>query len=217
MPDYSLQLVIGTENCSTRSLTEIVEAAVKGGVTLVQLREKISSTMTRDKIIASAKLLQTLLKPYQVPLIINDHVDIALEINADGVHLGQNDMTPQAAREILGPTKIIGHSISTISEAKIAQKKLHGIADYFGVGPIFTTITKQDAAPALGSTKLKKILALLSKKPVIAIGGITTENIQEILLPDIHGIAVSSAIYKAEHPTIVCLQLAQIIKKTTRK
>jgi thiamine-phosphate pyrophosphorylase len=210
-PNLSLHLVIGRENCNKRSLEEIVLQAVQGGVTVVQLREKITTATTKANIVALAKQLKQLLKPYNVLLIINDHVDIAREIDADGVHLGQQDMDYPSARKLLGPHKIIGLSVTNLQEAQAAKQ--YADIDYLGVGPVFPTKTKTDAATPISSDELTKILTLLINKSIILIGGITVENIAKILAPGVTGVAVSSDICTAPNPTKSSLLFSQTVKK----
>jgi thiamine-phosphate pyrophosphorylase len=212
-PNLSLHLVIGRENCGTRSLEAIVLQAVQGGVTVVQLREKISATTTRTNIIALAKQLKQLLKPYGVLLIINDHVDIALEIDADGVHIGQQDMDYPTARKLLGPNKIIGLSVTNLQEAKAAEEYLD--IDYLGVGPIFPTKTKTDATPPMSTLGLKAIKKI-SAHPLIVIGGIYEDNTAAVLQAGADGIAVISAICAASNPKMAALKLSKIIKDQTK-
>lgn len=187
-----LHLVTDRSLIGNRSLSDVVEQAVQGGVTHVQLREKSAD---EQAILEIGRQLKTLLDRYQVPLIINDHVGIAKALDAAGVHVGQEDMPYVQAREILGPQKIIGLSVTTLEEAKIANQL---DVDYLGVGPIFSTTTKLDAAPVLGMQRLREI-KLLSRHSLIAIGGITHKNCVEInALVD--GVAVVSALCAAPQP-----------------
>ena len=170
-----------------RTLHSVVKESLDGGVTFVQLREK---QLDEAHFMEEAKDLQVLCKEYNVPFIINDNVDIALAMDADGVHVGQSDMEAGDVRAKLGPDKIIGVSAQTVEQAILAEK--HG-ADYLGVGAVFPTGSKDDAAEVPHET-LKAICEAVSI-PVIAIGGITQENVSSLAGNGICGIAVISAIY----------------------
>lgn len=164
-----------------------VKKALDGGATFVQLREK---NLDREDFLAEAKEIQKLCKEYGVPFVVNDEVSIAKDIDADGVHVGQSDMEAMDVRKILGPDKILGVSAQTVEQAIIAEK--HG-ADYLGVGAVFTTGSKDDADDVSHET-LKAICEAVSI-PVIAIGGITKDNVAELAGSGICGVAVISAIF----------------------
>lgn len=170
-----------------RTLHQDVEAAIKGGATFIQLREK---NLDEAHFLEEAKEIKELCKKYQVPFVINDNVDIALAMDADGVHVGQSDMEAGAVREKLGPDKIIGVSAQTVEQALLAEQKG---ADYLGVGAVFPTGSKDDAVEVSHET-LKAICEAV-KIPVIAIGGISTGNVMELSGSGICGIAVISAIF----------------------
>ena len=170
-----------------QTLYEQVEEALKGGATFIQLREK---DLTEEEFLEEAKKIQQLCKKYRVPFIINDNVKLAKEIDADGVHVGQSDMEALDVRAQLGEDKIIGVSARTVEQALLAEK--HG-ADYLGVGAVFPTGSKDDATEVPHET-LKAICEAVSI-PVIAIGGITQENVSTLAGSGICGIAVISAIY----------------------
>ena len=170
-----------------RTLHEVVKESLDGGVTFVQLREK---HLDQAHFLEEAKDLKKLCAAYHVPFVINDNVDIAIEMDADGVHVGQSDMEAGDVRAKLGPDKIIGVSAQTVEQAVLAEK--HG-ADYLGVGAVFPTSSKDDAEDVPFET-LKAICEAVSI-PVIAIGGITQENVKKLAGSGICGIAVISAIY----------------------
>jgi thiamine-phosphate pyrophosphorylase len=170
-----------------RTLYEVVKESLDGGATFIQLREK---TLDEETFLQEAKELQKLCKEYKVPFVINDNVDIAVEMDADGVHVGQSDMEAGDVRAKLGPDKIVGVSAGTVEEAILAEKRG---ADYLGVGAVFPTGSKDDAIEVPHET-LKAICEAVSI-PVIAIGGITQENVSELAGSGICGIAVISAIY----------------------
>ncbi|MDD7220663.1 MAG: thiamine phosphate synthase [Clostridia bacterium] len=170
-----------------RTLKEVVKESLDGGVTFVQLREK---HLDQEHFLQEAKELKQLCHEYHVPFVINDNVDIALEMDADGVHVGQSDMEAGDVRAKLGPDKIIGVSAQTVEQAVLAQKRG---ADYLGVGAVFHTSSKDDADDVSHET-LKAICDAVTI-PVIAIGGITQQNVQELSGSGICGVAVISAIY----------------------
>lgn len=169
------------------TLYDQVKKALDGGATFVQLREK---KLDREDFFAEALEIQKLCKKYGVPFVINDEVSIAKDIDADGVHVGQSDMEAMDVRKVLGPDKILGVSAQTVEQAIIAEK--HG-ADYLGVGAVFATGSKDDADDVSHET-LKAICEAVSI-PVIAIGGITKDNVSELAGSGICGVAVISAIF----------------------
>lgn len=170
-----------------QTLYEQVEEALKGGATFIQLREK---DLTEEEFLEEAKKIQQLCKKYRVPFIINDNVKLAKEIDADGVHVGQSDMEALDVRAQLGEDKIIGVSARTVEQALLAEK--HG-ADYLGVGAVFQTGTKTDAREVEHSV-LKEICTKVDIQ-VVAIGGITQDNVKELSGSGINGVAVISAIF----------------------
>lgn len=185
--DLLLYAVTDRHWLGEETLYEQVEKALKGGATFVQLREK---EMDFDSFLAEAKEIQKLCKAYRVPFVIDDNVDIALAMDADGVHVGQSDMEAGDVRAKLGQEKILGVSTETVEEALLAEKRG---ADYLGVGAVFPTGSKDDALPVSHET-LKAICDAVSI-PVIAIGGITEKNVVELSGSGICGIAVISAIF----------------------
>jgi thiamine-phosphate pyrophosphorylase len=191
--DYSLYLVTDRGLARGRPTLEIVRAAVRGGVTCVQLREKTCSTR---EFIAEALKVKAFLESSGVPLIINDRVDVALAVGADGVHLGQSDMPLSTARSLVGDAMVIGISVESIADAVEAQA---GGADYLGVSPVFATPTKTDTAAPLGLAGLTAIRAAV-QLPLVAIGGLNDRNAAETIRSGADGIAVVSAIVAAQDP-----------------
>lgn len=176
---------------SNRTLENDVEQALKGGVTILQLREK---ELEENKFLNEAENLNKLCKKYNVPFIVNDNVDIAIKCNADGVHIGQDDMNAATVREIIGKDKILGVSVRNKKEAILAETMG---ADYLGVGTIFDTSTKLDA-DTVSIEELKNICETVGI-PVVAIGGIDEENIIKLKGSKIDGVAVVSAIFAKEN------------------
>jgi thiamine-phosphate pyrophosphorylase len=202
--DYSLYLVTDRDLARGRSTFEIVRAAVDGGATVVQLREKDCSTR---EFIEQALAIKDFLEDRGVPLIINDRVDVAQAVEADGVHLGQTDMPLGTAKKILGDTMIIGISAESLQDAVEAEK---GGADYLGVSPIYATPTKTDTAPPLGLEGLREIRKAV-RLPLVGIGGLNRDNAAEVIRNGADGVAVVSAIVAADDPRTAAVTLSHII------
>ena len=190
---HRLCLVTSRELAGGRSLSAVVGAAVAGGVTMVQLREKDAPTRT---FIDEAAALRLLLRDKQVPLLINDRVDVALAIGADGVHVGQDDMPLADVRRLMGPVALIGLSIT--GDEDMARPDA-AAADYLGIGPVFPQTTKADAAAALGLDGLAR-LRRAATRPVMAIGGIGRTNASAVMRTGVDGLAVVSGIMAAPDP-----------------
>ena len=189
-PDYRLYLVTDRELVGTKEFYESIERAIAGGVTFLQLREK--SLSSRDFYHAALEL-KSLAARYNITFVINDRLDIALAVDADGLHIGQNDLPVEAARKLLGPDKIIGVSAANCEEALAAER---GGADYLGVGAVFPTGTKADAR----KVSLEKLADIKRKVkiPVVAIGGINEKNAASVMSSGVDGICVVSAILAKE-------------------
>lgn len=192
-----------------QTLAEQVEEALEGGATFVQLREK---TLNESEFLEEAKELKKLCAKYNVPFVINDNIGIALAMDADGVHIGQDDMEAGAVREKLGPDKIIGVSAQTVEQALLAEKRG---ADYLGVGAVFPTESKDDAAEVSKET-LKAICGAVSI-PVVAIGGVSEENIGELAGTGIAGAAVISAIFSRKDIKNAAAELKKAVRETIGK
>lgn len=185
--DYTLYLVTDRSWLKSGDLFGAVEEALQGGVSLVQLREKEVSS--RDFYYMALRMKE-LVASYNVPLIINDRLDIALAVDASGLHIGQKDLPIEVAREIMGPGKIIGYSVSNVEQAVFGEK--HG-ADYLGAGPVFNTASKSDAGKPIGVDGLKLIKESV-KAPVVAIGGVGLNNLEQVKKTGIAGVSVISAV-----------------------
>ena len=191
-----------------QTLSAQVEAALKGDATCVQLREK---RLSREEILREAKEIGALCRRYGVPFLLNDDVELALVCGADGVHVGQEDMQVERARALLGPDKIIGVSAHTVEEA---VKAVQNGADYLGVGAAFATATKSNAH-VLPEGMLSKICRAVDV-PVVAIGGITAENILQLSGTGISGAALVSAIFSAKDITGECQRLRAMLESVVR-
>lgn len=184
--DYSLYVCTDRDIMTTDTLEEAVELAIKGGATIIQLREK---DCTSREFYELALSIKDITDAYEVPLIINDRLDIALAVHADGVHLGQSDIPVQMARNVMGPNCIVGATANTLEKAKEAWQSG---ADYLGVGDVFGSATKNDTKP-VELKELKKICDTV-KIPVVAIGGISKKNIHLLKDTGVAGVAVISAV-----------------------
>ncbi len=204
--DYSLYLVTDRGLARGKRLLEIIEAAVAGGVTCVQLREKTCSTR---EFVSEALAVRDLLDRLHVPLVINDRLDVALAAGADGLHLGQTDMPLALARRIAGKSMIIGISAESADDALEAEKEG---ADYISVSPVFSTPTKTDAASPLGLEGLREIRRRVTK-PLVGIGGLNRENVDAVIRSGADGIAVVSAIVCADDPLKASWELKRLIQK----
>lgn len=187
------------------TLYSVVEKALKGGATFMQLREK---KLEEAKFMEEAKEIKALCAQYDVPFVINDNVDLAVSMDADGVHVGQSDMAAGDVRAKIGPGKILGVSAHTVEQAKLAEAQG---ADYLGVGAVFPTGSKDDADEVRHET-LKEICQSVNI-PVIAIGGITKENTPRLSGSGICGIAVISAIFGQQDIE----QATRVLKKVTKE
>lgn len=203
--DYSLYLVTDRDVIGGKNLKMAVEQAILGGVTFVQVREKEISTREFYYI---AREIKSVTDYYRIPLVINDRIDIALAVAADGVHLGQKDMDIQIARQILGQDKIIGISTESLEEAKEAE--MQG-ADYIGIGTVFYTGTKKDINPPIGLKGLSEISSCI-EIPKVAIGGINGENIGDIIRCGVQGAAVISAILGKENVKEATRELMELMR-----
>jgi thiamine-phosphate pyrophosphorylase len=185
-------------------------SGVRGGATAVQLRDPEAKTRA---LVVEARALVGLLRPHRVPLIVNDRVDVVLAADADGVHLGQSDMDVSDARALIGPDRILGLSIT--AEADLDRSDL-SVVDYLGVGPVFATPTKGDAAPPMGMAGLRRIVARTGL-PVVAIGGLHAGNAADAVAAGAAGVSVVSAICAAPDPEAATRELAEIVRMAGAK
>ncbi len=204
--DWRLCFIADSEAAAGRDIFQLIADAVEGGATLVQVRGK--KWTSREFLDVGIKAFR-FLRPKKIPLIINDRVDIALACEADGVHLGQDDIPIPYARKILGKNRIIGISAATPDEAEAAEK---GGADYIGVGAIFRTLSKTDIGQPLGLEGLRKIREKV-KIPILAIGGISTANVADVISAGAAGVAVISAITAAANPANAATEIIESIGK----
>ena len=185
-----LYFICGTTTCLGKDLYTVVEDALKGGITLFQFREKGEGALEGSEKVELAIKLQDLCKKYNVPFIVNDDIELALEIDADGVHVGQDDLGVDEIRKLM-PNKIIGLSIG--NEEELKQSKVEYV-DYVGVGPVYVTQSKDDAGGAIGYEGLELMRRLLPQMPLVAIGGIQTQHIKDVMKTNVDGVSIISAI-----------------------
>lgn len=199
--------IMGSNNCQKDPFAVLTEA-IEGGITLFQFREKGQGALSGKEKYDFAKELQAICRMHRIPFIVNDDVELALELDADGVHIGQEDERADLVRKKIGD-KILGVSAHNLEEARRAIEQG---ADYLGVGPIFPTSTKEDAKEAQGPSIIRFLRDNGINIPIVAIGGITHENAREVISAGADGVSVISAIASAESPFEATKQLIQSIK-----
>lgn len=208
--NINLYVITGEKFALGRPIPQIVSAAIQGGAQVIQLREKGWSD---NKLITIGKEIRNITRSKGILFIVNDRVDIARVLDADGVHLGQDDMPIQEARKILGPGKIIGLSTHSYEQAMQAQEMN---VDYIGVGPVFPTNSKINPSPVVGLELVKKVSKMI-KIPFVAIGGINKLNAAEVLQAGASNIAVISAVMSASNVTKATKELTDIISRERRQ
>ncbi|TCR81493.1 thiamine phosphate synthase [Rhizobium sp. BK376] len=204
--DLSLYLVLDPDLCAGTGMVETTRAAVTGGATIVQLRDKDADTASR---IATGRALKMVLQGTGAKLIVNDDVEAAIAIGADGIHIGQEDMDARTARNLIGPDMILGLSVETLALAEAVDPML---ADYVGIGPVFATPTKPDHKQPIGFDGLARLVAV-SPVPSVAIGGLKAEHTAAVLAAGAQGLAVVSAICGTPDPETATLRIAEEIRK----
>lgn len=204
--DLSVYLVLDPLLCGERGMIDTTRAAVAGGVTMVQLRLKEFDTQAMIEV---GRALKEVLAGTGVPLIVNDDAQAAVALDAEGLHIGQGDMSPAAARQLIGPGRILGLSVSTEREVAVVDT---GVIDYLGVGPVFATATKPGHPEPIGFAGLGKVAAA-SPLPVVAIGGIKAEHVAAALRAGAQGVAVVSAICGQPDPRAAAGAFASAFKE----
>ncbi len=202
--DWSVYVITDRYIAGDHSILDVVRAAIRGGASVVQLREK---TATTREMVELGQALHELTRQAGVPLIVNDRLDVALAIEAEGVHVGHDDMPPAIARRLIGPDRILGVSPETLTEARQAERDG---ADYLGVGDVYGTPSKPDAGTPIGIEGLTEVVGAVSI-PVVAIGGITPGNVGAVIEAGAAGVAVISAIVAAPDPEGAARRLREII------
>lgn len=206
--DLRLYALIDPAVAGGRTLAELA-TCIAGSATLVQLRDKHGSTRA---MVEEARELTVVLAPLDIPLLINDRVDVALVAEADGVHIGQDDMSPADARLLLGRTAIIGLSIKTVEQAKAAPLD---VLDYVAIGGVYSTTSKEDAQTPIGIEGLREVVAVIrardAKIPICAISGINEGNAAEVIAAGADGVSVISALSLASDPTVAAANLRAVV------
>ena len=212
--DLRLYALIDPAVAGGHTLTDLA-ARIAGSVTLVQLRDKHSSTRV---MVEEARALRGVLEPAGVPLLINDRVDVALAAEADGVHIGQDDMAAADARLLLGRTAIIGLSVSTLEQARVAPLKL---IDYIGIGAVYPTGSKDDASAPIGVSGLREIVKAIRARapnfPICGISGIKIGNAAEVIAAGADGVAVISALSLAPDPAKAAQDLRAVVDDALKR
>lgn len=202
----NVYFIMGSTNCVSEP-TRILEQAIKGGITIFQYREKGKGAYTGDKKYHFAKQLQTICKENNIPFIVNDDIELALQLDADGIHIGQDDASAKEVRQKIGD-KILGVSTHNLVEVK---KAIDDGADYVGIGPIYPTKSKEDARTPQGTSLINEVRINGMKIPIVGIGGITSENAAPIIKSGGDGVAVISEISLAKDPKENAIKLVQAI------
>jgi thiamine-phosphate pyrophosphorylase len=197
--------IMGSPNCS-KDPKEVLKEAIEGGITLFQFREKGKGALFGEEKYTLAKELQSMCRDHHIPFIVNDDIELAAAIDADGVHIGQEDEPVKVVRKKICHDKILGVSVHSPAEAQLA---IDEGADYFGIGPIFPTKTKEDAKPSRGTTLIEALRKDGCTTPIVGIGGITVENAGSVVKAGADGVSVITAISHAESP----LEAARALRK----
>lgn len=205
----SLYFIMGSQNCKPLSPLDVLKQAIEGGITCFQFREKDSGLSMRETF-SLGRTLREECRKHQIPFIVNDRVDLALLLDADGVHVGQEDLPANEVRQLTGEHMWLGVSARTVDEA---ERAITSGADYLGVGPMFPTRSKRDAKKPLGPDGLRSLRQRLSTSiPIVAIGGIQATHVPEIISAGANGIAVISAIASQPHPNEAAAKLAKVVR-----
>jgi thiamine-phosphate pyrophosphorylase len=213
--DLRLYAIVDPENTGGHDLIDLARAVASGGATLVQLRDKVSDTA---RMIGSARALKSALKPFGVPLIVNDRVDVALAAEADGVHVGQEDMAVEEARRQLGPGPFIGLSVRTVEQAAAAPLAL---LDYVGIGGVYATTSKVSGRSPIGLDGLRRVVQAFRHRignfPACGIAGITAENAEAVIAAGADGVCVISALSHRRDPEAAARELRAVVDAALKK
>ncbi|MBA4601662.1 thiamine phosphate synthase [Thermoactinomyces mirandus] len=204
----NVYFIMGSQDCPNEKPEEVLRKAMAGGITCFQFREK-HPRLHMHQAVELGKRLRAMCKNHSIPFIVNDRVDLALILEADGVHIGQEDLPVQEARKLIGHNRILGVSAKTPAEALAARRDG---ADYIGVGPMFVTMSKQDAGQAIGPGRITEIRKTVGAEfPIVGIGGIHPQNAKLVLEAGADGVAVISAISRSDSPKTAAQKLKMLI------
>jgi thiamine-phosphate pyrophosphorylase len=213
--DLRLYAIVDPENAGGHDLVDLARAVAAGGATLVQLRDKVSDTAG---MIETARALKAALLPFGVPLIVNDRVDVTLAAEADGVHVGQDDMAAEEARHRLGPGPFLGLSVRTPAQARAAPL---GLIDYVGVGGVYATTSKASGKTPIGIAGLREVVQVLRRRignfPACGIAGITAANAEAVIAAGADGVSVISALSHAPDPAAAARELRAVVDHALAK
>jgi len=207
--DLRLNAIVDPERAGGRELADLARRCARGGATLIQLRDKVSATRT---MVEEARAIKQALTPFGIPFVVNDRIDVALAADADGVHLGQEDMAVEDARRLLGSEAIVGLSVKSVGEADAAPVDL---IDYVGSGGVFVTLSKQQKNAPIGPAGLVRIIAAVHRRapelPVCGIAGIDASNAAAVIAAGADGVAVISALSLVSDPEVAARELREIV------
>ena len=207
--DLRLNAIVDPERAGGRELADLARRCARGGATLIQLRDKVSATRT---MVEEARAIKQALTPFGIPFVVNDRIDVALAADADGVHLGQEDMAVEDARRLLGSEAIVGLSVKSVGEADAAPVNL---IDYVGSGGVFVTLSKQQKNAPIGPAGLVRIIAAVHRRapelPVCGIAGIDASNAAAVIAAGADGVAVISALSLVSDPEVAARELREIV------
>ena len=213
--DLRLNAIVDPERSGGHDLADLARLCAEGGATLVQLRDKLSDTRA---MVATARAIKQVLAPFRVPFVVNDRIDVALASGADGVHVGQDDMTVEDARKLLGAGAIIGLSIKTVAEADAAPVNL---LDYIGSGGVYVTLSKKQKSTPIGPEGLARVIGALHRRapklPVCGIAGIDASNAAAVIAAGADGIAVISALSLSPDPASASRVLRKVVDEALAK
>lgn len=200
---------MGSFNAAYKEPLEVLEQALRGGITCFQLREKGPNALQGDEKLAFAKSCQQLCRAFGVPFIVNDDIELARRIGADGVHVGQDDLSAAEVRKQIGEDTLLGVSVHSIEEATAA---LAAGADYIGMGPVYQTGSKPDAKPVAGTSRISEVAALFPELPIVGIGGITAANLDSVIKSGADGVSIISAIAGAGNPEMAARSIVDAVQ-----
>ncbi len=207
--DVRVYFIMGSFNAAYKEPLEVLEQALRGGITCFQLREKGPNALQGDEKLAFAKSCQQLCRAFGVPFIVNDDIELARRIGADGVHVGQDDLSAAEVRKQIGEDTLLGVSVHSIEEATAA---LAAGADYIGMGPVYQTGSKPDAKPVAGTSRISEVAALFPELPIVGIGGITAANLDSVIKSGADGVSIISAIAGAGNPEMAARSIVDAVQ-----